>query len=244
MDADLDLLLTAVYVTADDLLPETAGERQAKRHRRGGRRRLRRPGDHGDTVRPTLPEGRLQASAPPVPEDSRPVRLPQAPPPAGGHPRVADGGLRRLKPRFLRRSAACRFHPGRVRQKPRDGQALGVGEMPPATGIAPATRWFFGAFGCTRSSPPTEPPEQSHWLPPNAMSATSPLSCWARTRRQRTVTLIGDKGYAGREFADRIGEMGAAIMTAQAQGRARSRPTPRADPVSASSRSSGPARTS
>ena len=50
MDADLDLLLTAVYVTADDLLPEKAGERQAKRHRRGGRHALRRAGDHGNTV--------------------------------------------------------------------------------------------------------------------------------------------------------------------------------------------------
>jgi hypothetical protein len=46
MDADLDLLLTAVYVTADDLLPE----RPEKRHRRGGRHALRCPGDHGDPV--------------------------------------------------------------------------------------------------------------------------------------------------------------------------------------------------
>ena len=50
MDADLDLLLTAVYVTADDLLPDEAGRTPAKRHRRGGRHALRRAGDHGDPV--------------------------------------------------------------------------------------------------------------------------------------------------------------------------------------------------
>ena len=50
MDADLDLLLTAVYVTADDLLPEKAEERQAKRHRRRGRDAVRGAGDHGNPV--------------------------------------------------------------------------------------------------------------------------------------------------------------------------------------------------
>jgi hypothetical protein len=34
----------------------------------------------------------------------------------------------------------------------------------------------------------------------------------ARTRRQGTVTLIGDKGYAGREFANQISAMDAAII--------------------------------
>jgi hypothetical protein len=40
MDADLDLLLTAVYVTADDLLPRGRGTHE-KRHRRGSRHALR-----------------------------------------------------------------------------------------------------------------------------------------------------------------------------------------------------------
>jgi hypothetical protein len=34
----------------------------------------------------------------------------------------------------------------------------------------------------------------------------------ARTHRQGTVTLIGDKGYAGREFARHLAEMDAAII--------------------------------
>ncbi len=55
---------------------------------------------------------------------------------------------------------------------------------------------------------------------PRAITLASPkrderdvaLELLARTRRQRTVTPIGDKGYAGREFANQIGEMDAAIM--------------------------------
>jgi hypothetical protein len=69
MDADLDLLLTAVYVTADDLLPCKPGERQAKRHRRGGRHALRCPGDHGVPTSLSEAEGNIAGSG--IPSDRR-----------------------------------------------------------------------------------------------------------------------------------------------------------------------------
>jgi hypothetical protein len=71
---------------------------------------------------------------------------------------------------------------------------------------------FFWGFRCMRSSHQTERPEQSHWLPPNAMSARSLSSSLTRTRRQGPVALIGDKGYAGREFAQRVSNMDATIL--------------------------------
>ena len=48
MLADLDLLLIAVFCSADDLLPEPRQERQTDPGRRGGRHSRRRAGDHGD----------------------------------------------------------------------------------------------------------------------------------------------------------------------------------------------------
>ena len=189
MDADLDLLLTAVYVTADDLLPEKP-ERQAKRHRRGGRHAVRRASDHGHTVRPAFLDGRAQASAPPVPEDPRPGRLLQAPPAAGGHAGVADAGVRQPEPGVLRRSAARRLHPGRVRQKPRDGQALGARATPPTTATAAATPASSGAFGCTHLRPRRHPQSRHGRLP--------------QTRRARgRAGAAGPHAPRGRRDADR-----------------------------------------
>jgi hypothetical protein len=55
---------------------------------------------------------------------------------------------------------------------------------------------------------------------PRAVTVASPkrderdvaLELLARTRRQGVVTLIGDKGYAGRAFAKAVSEMGATIL--------------------------------
>jgi hypothetical protein len=55
---------------------------------------------------------------------------------------------------------------------------------------------------------------------PRAITLASPkrderdvaLELLARTRRQGPVTLIGDKGYAGREFAARVSDMNATIL--------------------------------
>jgi hypothetical protein len=55
---------------------------------------------------------------------------------------------------------------------------------------------------------------------PRAVTVASPkrderdvaLELLARTRRHGPVTLIGDKGYAGREFAARLNDMNATIL--------------------------------
>jgi transposase len=55
---------------------------------------------------------------------------------------------------------------------------------------------------------------------PRAVTVASPkrderdvaLELLARTRREGPVTLIGDKGYAGRAFAQAISDMGATIL--------------------------------
>ncbi len=55
---------------------------------------------------------------------------------------------------------------------------------------------------------------------PRAITLASPkrderdvaLELLARTRRQGTVTLIGDKGYAGKAFAQAVSEMDATII--------------------------------
>ena len=101
MDADLDLLLTAVYVTADDLLPERP--ENAKRSVTDAevvtlcvaQAIMGIPSD-----RRFLAVAR-KASAPPVPNAPRPARLLQAPPAPERHVGVAAGRLRQPEPGVL-----------------------------------------------------------------------------------------------------------------------------------------------
>ena len=101
MDADLDLLLTAVYVTADDLLPERQNNA------------ARRVTDAevitlcvAQAIMGIPSDGRFRAVAgkrlshlfPPV---APTARLLQTPPPAGAHAGVADGDVRQPEPRVL-----------------------------------------------------------------------------------------------------------------------------------------------
>jgi hypothetical protein len=68
MDADLDLLLRTVFLTADDRLPERQRKRCPEDHGRGARHPVRRAGDHGNPVRSPVPRDRQQTPAPPAPE--------------------------------------------------------------------------------------------------------------------------------------------------------------------------------
>src|SRR5436305_7673630 len=104
MDADLDTLCIAVYCTADDLLPEPAGNA----------RRIVTDAEvvtlcvaqaiMGIPQRPPLPQGRPQAACALVPAASRAARVLQTPPPARRHDRVADRRLRQPQPRLRGRS--------------------------------------------------------------------------------------------------------------------------------------------
>jgi len=101
MDADLDLLLIAVYVTADDLLPEKPGN--AKRSVTDAevitlcvaQAIMGIPSDR------RVPGGRFRAAGSSVSAPASPAGLLQAPPQAHRHAGVADGGLRQPEPRLL-----------------------------------------------------------------------------------------------------------------------------------------------
>jgi hypothetical protein len=61
---------------------------------------------------------------------------------------------------------------------------------------------------------------------PRALTVASPkrderelaLELIARIRRHGAVTVIGDKGYAGRDFAKQAGELGAMILRPSRKG--------------------------
>ena len=123
MLADLDLLLIAVFCTADDLLPEPAknarriltdaevvtlcvaqaimGITSDARFLKGARKQLAH-------LFPLLPNR---------------TRLPEASRAAQRHDRGADGRVRERQPRLPRRPGAGRLDPGRVRPQHRDNPA-------------------------------------------------------------------------------------------------------------------------
>ena len=115
LHADLDTLCTAVYCTADDLLPERPGN---------ARRRVT------DAEVVTLCVAQAIMGIPSVrrflavarkrlwhlfPQLLGPARLSQAPPPAVGHDRVAHRDLRLGEPRRRGLRRPARLDPGRVR---------------------------------------------------------------------------------------------------------------------------------
>jgi hypothetical protein len=79
MLADPDLLLIAVFCTADDLLPQPAKSAKRILDRRRGLHSLRGAGDDGDRLGCALPQGGAQAGGSPVPGLAETVRLSEAP---------------------------------------------------------------------------------------------------------------------------------------------------------------------
>jgi len=114
MDADLDLLLIAVYCMVDDLLPK---------RQRNARRRISDAevitlslaqavmGIPSDPRFLAVASKRLSHLFPELPERTafhkRRLRL-------GGADRDADQRVRQTQPRLLRQAAACGLHAGRV----------------------------------------------------------------------------------------------------------------------------------
>ena len=68
-------------------------------------------------------------------------------------------------------------------------------------GYCAATPASSGAFGCTGSSRPTGPRGRSQLASPKRDEREVGLELLAAPAATGHVTLIGDKGYAGREFA-------------------------------------------
>ena len=230
MRADLDLLCISVYCTADDLLPQRPGERAAQADRRGDRHVVCRAGADGDPERPAVPAGGAPAARASVPAAAQPGCAAQAPRAAGGDDRVADRRVRRSKP-GLRATISC------CSTRPRSSAA--APSRPPAarswpTSAATATRkshsrWFWGMrlhLACA----PTAHRAPRRLSLPTGPSARSRCTLLPRALRGGE-TIVCDKGYAGREFAEAVTALGATLVRPRPRDRARKRPSPRADPA-------------
>ena len=149
MLADLDLLLTAVFCTADDLLPARQQERQAKRDRRGGRhalRSLRRSWTSDRIASSSLSRGTGLGHL--FPEAASAAGLLEASRAAGRHDRVADRAMfARDSPGLLRRRRAAGLHAGRVRPLGRYRAPLRLGAGLRAS-LQPQPPAGFGACAC------------------------------------------------------------------------------------------------
>ena len=231
MLADLDLLLTAVFATADDLLPDAGQERQAKRDRCGGRHARGRAGDHGCPVRSRVPRGRAaRACGHLIP------RLPQQPGYWKRRARLTET-IEWLRAMFAQDSPgyfddvvlldSTPVECGRSVDTARRS-AAGAGlraslqpqPSPLVLGHAPApARRRRTARPARRSSPPADQKERD-----------VALRLFARGLHGGEL-VVCDKGYAGRDFEAQAAErFGATILRPAPQERARSRPRAVLDP--------------
>jgi hypothetical protein len=211
MDADLDLLLTAVYVTADDLLPEKPGN-------------AKRSVTDAEVVTLCVAQAIMG-----IPSDRRFLA-------------VASKHLRHLFPRipgqagyFKRRrrltdtlewlmevfaSQSPGFYddlllvdstPVECARSRETVKRSALGDAADYGYCASHSRFFWG-FRLHAIFAPDGTPRAITLASPKRDEREVALELLARTRREGTVTLIADKGYAGREFANQIGAMDAAII--------------------------------
>jgi hypothetical protein len=211
MDADLDLLLTAVYVTADDLLPEKPGN-------------ARRSVTDAEVVTLCVAQAIMG-----IPSDRRFLA-------------VASKHLRHLFPRipgqagyFKRRrrltdtlewlmevfaSQSPGFYddlllvdstPIECARSRETVKRSALGDAADYGYCASHSRFFWG-FRLHAIFAPDGTPRAITVASPKRDEREVALELLARTRRQGTVTLIGDKGYAGQGFASQVSEMDAVIV--------------------------------
>jgi hypothetical protein len=227
MDADLDLLLIAVYGTADDLLPEKP-------------RNAKRSVTDAEVVT-------LQAIMG-IPSDRRFLavaskHLRHLFPSISAQPgyfkrrrRLADtlewlmSVFANQSPGFYNDMLLVDSTPVECARSRETVKRSALGDAADYGYCASHSRFFWGFRLHLMAARPTGHHEPSRSLPPNVTEREVALELLARTRRQGPVTLIGDKGYAGREFAARVSGHGRHDPAAPPQRRARERPAPRADP--------------
>ena len=211
MDADLDLLLTAVYCTADDLLPSRPGN-------------ARRIVTDAEVVTLCVAQAIMG-----IPSDRRFLAVaskhlrhlfPQIPGQAGyfkRRRRLADT-LEWLMSVFASQSPgfyddlllvdSTPVECARSRETVKRSQ---LGDAADYGYCASHSRFFWG-FRLHLLTAPDGTPRAVTLASPKRDEREVALELLARTRRQGPVTLIGDKGYAGREFAARVSDMDATIL--------------------------------
>ena len=201
MVADLDLLLIAVYCTADDLLPVRAeNARRMLTDAEVSRSCVAQammgiPCDGGSGGRPK----RLAHLFPRLPSAPRFLQAPAAAP---RHDRGADPRVREHSPGFeddLLFVDSTPVECARSREtEARRSQLADAADY----GYCAATPASSGASGCTPYSPSTALPEPSADQP--KVDETRRLPAAARTRTAPgALTVIGDKGFAGQRLRRR-----------------------------------------
>jgi hypothetical protein len=211
MDADLDLLLTAVYVTADDLLPEKPGN-------------AKRSVTDAEVVTLCVAQAIMG-----IPSDRRFLavahkrlrhlfpKIPAQPGYFKRRRRLADT-LEWLMEVFASQSPGFYDDLLLVDSTPvecaRSRETVKRSALGDAAdyGYCPSHSRFFWGFRLHAIFAPDGTPRAITLASPKRDEREVALELLARTRREGTVTLIGDKGYAGREFANQIAELDAAII--------------------------------
>jgi hypothetical protein len=211
MDADLDLLLTAVYVTADDLLPERPGN-------------AKRSVTDAEVVTLCVAQAIMG-----IPSDRRFLAVaskrlchlfPRIPGQAGyfkRRRRLADT-LEWLMEVFASQSPgfyddlllidSTPVECARSRETVKRSQ---LGDAADYGYCASHSRFFWG-FRMHAIFAADGTPRALTVASPKRDEREVALELLARTRRRGGETVIGDKGYAGREFAKRVSELDATII--------------------------------
>jgi hypothetical protein len=211
MDADLDLLLTAVYVTADDLLPE--GVKNAKR-------------SVTDAEVVTLCVAQAIMG---IPSDRRFLavaakrlchlfpRLPAQPGYFKRRRRLTEtiewlmGVFASQSPGFeddLLLVDSTPVECARSRETVKRSALADAADY----GYCPSHSRFFWGFRLHAIFAPDGTPRALTLTSPKRDEREVALALLARARRGGGETLIGDKGYAGRAFAQAVAEMDARIV--------------------------------
>jgi len=211
MDADLDLLLTAVYVTADDLLPEKP-------------KNARRSVTDAEVVTLCVAQAIMG-----IPSDRRFLavaskRLGHLFPKLPGQPgyfkrrRKLTETLEWLMEVFVSQSPG--FHDdlllvdstpvecARSRETVKRSQLADAADY----GYCASHSRLFWGFRLHAIFAPDGTPRALALCSPKHGEREIALKLLARCRREGRVTLIGDKGYAGREFAAKVRDLDAAII--------------------------------
>jgi hypothetical protein len=211
MDADLDLLLTAVYATADDLLPERPGN-------------AKRIVTDAEVVSLCVAQAIMG-----IPSDRRFLAVadkhlrhlfPQIPGQAGyfkRRRRLVDtlewlmSVFARQSPGFYDDLLLIDSTPVECARSRETVKRSALGDAADYGYCRSHSRFFWG-FRLHLLAAPDGTPRAVTVASPKRDEREVALELLARTHRQGPVTLIGDKGYAGKAFANAVSDMNATII--------------------------------
>ncbi len=211
MDADLDLLLTSVYVTADDVLPEAS-------------KNVMRRVTHAEVVTLAVAQAIMG-----IPSDRRFLKvaakrlgdlfpiLPQQSGYLKRRRRLAEsfewlmGVFASQSPGFEDDLLLVDSTPVECARSRETVKRSQLGDAADYGYCASHSRYFWG-FRLDGLFAPDGTPIALQITSPKGGERDIALGLLAGAGRDRTVTVIGDKGYAGRDFEAAAHDLGATIM--------------------------------